>query len=245
MADAASIFLNYRRDQSQWVAGRLHDRLVAVFGQDRIFTDVDSIGPGQDFTKVLEDAVGSCRVLLAVIGRSWTDALDEAGRRRLENPHDWVRFELESALGRKGVLVIPILTDNAPMPRADELPGELAQLSMRQAVKISADRFTRDVEELIDYLTTILDPPASQPPPPAPPPPHSPAHAPRGPVPRQPPAVTPAVTPAVPGKPPIAVADYPALPDDLQAVPAAHPDALLAGGRGGGRRGDTDHLLRR
>ncbi len=208
MADAASIFLNYRRDQSQWVAGRLHDRLVAVFGQDRIFTDVDSIGPGQDFTKVLEDAVGSCRVLLAVIGRSWTDALDEAGRRRLENPHDWVRFELESALGRKGVLVIPILTDNAPMPRADELPGELAQLSMRQAVKISADRFTRDVEELIDYLTTILDPPASQPPPPAPPPPHSPAHAPRGPVPRQP--------PAVPGKPPIAVADYPVLPDDLQ-----------------------------
>ena len=170
MAHAGSIFLNYRREESQWVAGRLHDRLVTAFGKDRIFTDVDSIGPGQDFTKVLEDAVGNCRVLLAIIGQSWTDALDEAGRRRLENPHDWVRFEIESALGRRGVLVIPVLTDNAPMPRAEELPGELAQLSMRQAVKISADGFTRDVEDLIDYLKKIFDPPVTQAPPSAQPP---------------------------------------------------------------------------
>jgi TIR domain-containing protein len=211
MAGAGSIFLNYRREESQWVAGRLHDRLAAVFGQDRIFTDVDSIGPGQDFTKVLEDAVGNCRVLLAIIGRSWTDALDEAGRRRLENPHDWVRFEIESALSRKGVLVIPVLTDNAPMPRAEELPGELAQLSMRQAVKISADGFARDVEDLIDYLKKIIDPPAAQQPPITQPPQQQPSHHPQG-TPYRPPVVT----PPVPGTPPIAVAGYPALPDDLQ-----------------------------
>ncbi len=144
MADAGSIFLNYRREESQWVAGRLHDRLAAVFGQDRIFTDVDGIPAGQDFTKVLEDAVGNCRVLLAIIGQSWTDALDEAGRRRLENPHDWVRFEIESAL--------------------------------RQ------------------------------------PSPQSPLPPPQGPVPHQPPVVT----ALVPGTPPIAVAGYPVLPDDLQ-----------------------------
>ena len=137
MAEADSIFLNYRREESGWVAGRLHDRLAAAFGKDRVFTDVDNIGPGQDFTKVLEAAVGSCRVLLAIIGRSWTNALDEAGRRRLENPHDWVRFEIESALRRAGVLVIPVLTDNAPMPQASDLPGPLAQLSTRQAFKIS------------------------------------------------------------------------------------------------------------
>jgi biotin carboxyl carrier protein len=212
MAGAGSIFLNYRREETQWVAGRLHDRLAAVFGRDRIFTDVDSIGPGQDFTKVLEDAVGNCRVLLAIIGRNWTDALDEAGRRRLENPHDWVRFEIESALSRKGVLVIPVLTDNAPMPRAEELPGELAQLSMRQAVKISADGFARDVEDLIDYLKKIIDPPAAQQPPLTQPPQQQPLHHPQG-TPYRPPPVVPASSP---GTPPIAVAGYPALPDDLQ-----------------------------
>jgi biotin carboxyl carrier protein len=184
-----------------------------VFGEDRIFTDVDSIGPGQDFTKVLADAVGNCQVLLAIIGQGWTDALDEAGRRRLENPHDWVRFEIESALGRKGVLVIPVLTDNAPMPRVEELPGELAQLSMRQAIKISADRFTRDVEGLIAYLQKIVDSPAPQPRPPAQPTPPPPAHSPQAAV-SQPPPVT--VTPPAAGTPPIAVAGYPVLPDDLQ-----------------------------
>jgi hypothetical protein len=204
MAGAGSIFLNYRREESQWVAGRLHDRLAAVFGQERIFTDVDSIGPGQDFTKVLEDAVGNCRVLLAIIGRNWTGALDEAGRRRLENPHDWVRFEIESALSRKGVLVIPVLTDNAPMPRAGELPGELAQLSMRQAVKVSADGFTRDVEDLIDYLKKIIDPPTQQPPPTRQPPPQGAPYRP------------PVVPTVVPGTPPIAVVGYRVLPDDLQ-----------------------------
>jgi biotin carboxyl carrier protein len=193
MTDASSIFLNYRREESQWVAGRLHDRLAAVFGKDRIFTDVDGIAPGQDFTRVLEQAVGNCRVLLAIIGREWTNALDEAGRRRLENPHDWVRFEIESALARKGVLVIPVLTDNAPMPRAEELPGELAQLSMRQAVKLSADGFGRDVEDLIEYLQKIFNEPSARP---------SPAAPPR--------------TALAPASPPIGVVSYPVLPGELQ-----------------------------
>lgn len=206
MAETGSVFLNYRREESQWVAGRLHDRLAAVFGNDRIFTDVDSIGPGQDFTEVLENAVGNCRVLLAIIGRNWTNALDEEGRRRLENPHDWVRFEIETALGRKGVLVIPVLTDNAPMPRAGELPGELAQLSTRQAVKISADGFTRDIEDLIEYLRDIFNPPASQPSTPAQPTPDQPLRSGQSTVPPRPPTAT----------PPIAIAGYPALPDDLQ-----------------------------
>ncbi|HTT55301.1 MAG TPA: toll/interleukin-1 receptor domain-containing protein [Streptosporangiaceae bacterium] len=228
MADAESIFLNYRRDQAEWPTGRLHDRLVEVFGHDRIFTDVDSIPPGQDFTKVLETAVGSCRVLLAVIGQDWTNSLDEAGRRRLENPHDWVRFEIESALRRPGVRVIPILIDGAAMPRAEELPGELAQLSTRQGVKITASAFARDTDALIGWLRDIINPPVTAPsqpaqsaksaqspfrshraafqPPRTPPQPH------RAP-PAQPP---PAAEPAPPAKPPIAVPGYQVLPDDLQ-----------------------------
>jgi TIR domain len=209
MADAGSIFLNYRREESQWVAGRLHDRLAAEFGKDRIFTDVDSIPPGQDFTKVLESAVGNCQVLLAVIGRNWTDAADEDGRRRLENPHDWVRFEIESALRRAGVSVIPVLTDNAAMPRADELPGELAQLSMRQAVKISADGFAQDVERLIDALQKIFDSSGARP---GPAPPRQDSHPRRDSIPRRPPVATPPSA----GTPPVAVSGYPVLPQDLQ-----------------------------
>ncbi len=199
MAGAGSIFLNYRREESQWVAGRLHDRLAAAFGKNRIFTDVDSIGPGQDFTKVLEAAVGSCRVLLAIIGQNWTNTLDEAGRRRLENPHDWVRFEIESALGRPGVLVIPVLTDNAPMPQVSELPGDLAQLSTHQAVKITADGFSRDVEDLIEYLRGIIEQQADRQTDPEPP---------------RSPRLT--QTPPAAATPPVAVAGYPALPEDLQ-----------------------------
>jgi hypothetical protein len=208
MTHTGSIFLNYRREESEWVAGRLHDRLATAFGMDRVFTDVDNIGPGQDFTTVLEAAVSSCRVLLAIIGRTWTNAHDEAGRRRLENPRDWVRVEIESALRRTGVLVIPVLTDNAPMPRADELPGELAQLSTRQAFKINVDRFSRDAEDLIEYLRSIVDPPA--PPPPLPGPTSTvlkdgvAANVGQG---------TPPI--AGQGTPPIAVASYPALPHDL------------------------------
>jgi hypothetical protein len=216
MAGAGSIFLNYRREESQWVAGRLHDRLATAFGKDRIFTDVDNIGPGQDFTKVLAAAVGGCRVLLAIIGRNWTSVVDEAGRRRLENPHDWVRFEIEAALGRPDVLVIPVLTDNAPMPQVQELPGELAQLSLRQAFKISADGFSRDVEELIGYLQDKVNPPA-------------PSQPLQGKGPRaaagQPPVNSYLMPPAaVRGPAPLAIAGYPALPDDLQwSAPVAGP----------------------
>jgi TIR domain len=205
MADAESIFLNYRRDQSEWPTGRLHDRLVEVFGHERIFTDVDSIPPGQDFTKVLEGAVSSCRVLLAVIGKDWTNAPDEAGRRRLDNPHDWVRFEIESALRRRGVRVIPVLIDGAAMPRADELPGELAQLSTRQAVKISASAFARDTDALIGWLREIINSPDAAPPksvsqPHPPPPTQSPPTARR--------------TQAA--KLPTAVVGYHVLPEELQ-----------------------------
>lgn len=212
MADAESIFLNYRRDQSEWPTGRLHDRLVEVFGRDRIFTDVDSIPPGQDFTKVLGAAVGSCRVLLAVIGKDWTNALDEEGRHRLENPHDWVRFEIESALRRSGVRVIPVLIDGAAMPRAEELPGELAQLSTRQGVKISASAFARDTDELIRWLREIITPPAVAPPGPTPQPHRPPPQSHHRPT-TQPPTTA---KPSPPAKPPIAVAGYQVLPDDLQ-----------------------------
>jgi hypothetical protein len=203
MADAG-IFLNYRRKQAEWPTLRLRDRLIETFGTDRIFTDVDNIQPGQDFTKVLEAAVGTCRVLLAVIGQDWVDALDEGGRRRLEDPSDWVRVEIESALRRPKVLVIPVLIDGTRMPRVDQLPGELAQLSTRQAVEITASGFDNQVTTLITTLQKIFDQPSVQT-----------AEMPR-PAPAPPFQTVPIVPPPPVARPPIAFTDYPVLPEDLQ-----------------------------
>jgi hypothetical protein len=105
--------------------------------------------------KALESAVGSCRVLLAVIGPGWADARDAKGRRRLDDPDDFVRMEIESALRNPQVLVIPVLIDGAVMPRTEELPVELAQLGMNQAIEITAYGWANQVETLIATLQKI------------------------------------------------------------------------------------------
>ncbi len=213
MVDAGCIFLSYRHKETDWPTLRLRDRLVEAFGDDRIFTDVESIEPGQDFTKVLGGAVGSCRVLLAVIGRDWLNARDDGGRPRLDNPNDWVRVEIESALRRPKVLVIPVLLDGTEMPRVEQLPGELAQLALRQAVEITANGFANQVETLIATLQKILEKPPVKPPSTPPEPPSSPP-GPPGTTGRHPPASghlgPPATLP-----PPFAFTGYPALPEDL------------------------------
>jgi hypothetical protein len=90
-AGPGRIFISYRRDDSAYPAGWLYDRLCAHLGSDQVFKDVDSIDPGDDFVRVLEDAVGSCRVLLALIGDRWLDITNETGHRRLDDPNDFMR----------------------------------------------------------------------------------------------------------------------------------------------------------
>lgn len=102
------VFICYRRGDASYPAAWLFDQLTARFGSARVFMDVDSIEPGDDFTEVIAGAVGSCAVLLAVIGDRWLAAADENGRRRLDDPGDFVRLEIEAALAR-GVRVIPVI----------------------------------------------------------------------------------------------------------------------------------------
>src|SRR6476469_6508617 len=99
------IFLSYRRGDSGH-AGRLYDALRSRFGAENIFMDIDAIEPGVDFAAVIDRAVDQCDAFIALIGRGWLDAVDAEGRRRLENPGDFVRLELESALERD-VVIIP------------------------------------------------------------------------------------------------------------------------------------------
>ena len=147
-AAPARIFISYRREETAYAAGWLFDRLADQFGDGQVFKDVDSIGLGDDFVEVITNAVGSCDVLLALIGISGSRSPMRDGLRRLDDPDDFVRLEIEAALTRD-VRVIPILVDGARMPRADELPPSLAKLVRRQALELSPSRFDFDTGRLL------------------------------------------------------------------------------------------------
>ena len=158
----AGIFIGYRRDDSAGHARALFDRLRAHFGADLVFMDVTDIEPGMDFTEVLDKAIGSCDVLLAVIGREWLTATDVTGRRRLDDPHDFVRFEMATALRRK-IRVIPVLVQNAASPSASVLPAEIAELARRQSIELRDTRWDADVMDLISGLEKLVTSASGQP----------------------------------------------------------------------------------
>ena len=95
------VFISYRREETAYPAGWLYDRLAQHFGAAQIFKDVDSIPLGDDFVEVIDRAVGSCDVLLALIGAQWLTITDVHGR-RLDDPNDFVRLEIEAALASQG-----------------------------------------------------------------------------------------------------------------------------------------------
>src|SRR5262245_45634756 len=153
---ATKVFISYRRDDSAGHAGRVHDRLEREFGRDLLFMDVDAVPLGDNFVKALSDEVAKCDVLLAVIGPNWLNARDEDGNRRLDNPHDFVRIEIGAALQRN-IPVIPILLDGARIPKADELPEDLKELSLRNGMEIRHASFQDDMNRLIRGLKGHTD----------------------------------------------------------------------------------------
>jgi hypothetical protein len=145
------IFISYRREDSSGHVGRLHDRLIESFSPNDIFVDIDTIEPGEDFVEAVEQAVSSAEVLLAVIGKQWLTLTDARGKRRIDNPHDFVRLEIAAAL-RRNIRVIPILVREASMPESADLPEDLRPLTRRNAFEIGEKSFHRDVSELIGVL---------------------------------------------------------------------------------------------
>lgn len=152
---ATRIFVSYRREDAAYPAGWLFDRLVDHYGDDHVFRDVDSIPLGDDFVKEITAAVGSCAVLLTVIGARWLTVVGEGGQRRLDDPTDFVRLEIEVAFAH-GVRVIPVLVDGARMPNVTELPASLAQLAHKQALEFSPNRFRSDTDRLLKDLDRRL-----------------------------------------------------------------------------------------
>ena len=148
---AVKVFISYRREDSAGYAGRILDRLGHELERDHLFIDVDGIPLGLNFVKLLREEVAKCDVLLAVIGRDWLDARDEDGTRRLNNPNDFVRIEVATALQRD-IPVIPILLDGTRVPKADELPEDLRELPLRNGLGVHHASFHADMTKLIREL---------------------------------------------------------------------------------------------
>jgi hypothetical protein len=166
---APKVFICYRREETAAYAGRLYDAAVARLGAANVFMDVD-LAPGLDFVERITDAVGACKVLLVVMGPRWATVAHDGEKPRVADPEDYVRLEVQTALRRSEVTVIPVLVAGAQMPDRDDLPRELQPLTRRNALELSDARWRYDVGRLLDALDSVLAEFAAvrEPPPPAP-----------------------------------------------------------------------------
>lgn len=149
------IIISYRRSDAAAIAGRIFDRLVAHFGKNAVFMDVDNIPFGIDFREHINKALGEIDILLVVIGPKWIGA-DRHGRVRINEADDPVRIEVEAALGRD-IPVVPVLVDGTTMPGLSELPESLSELSYRNAAEVDTGRdFHPHMDRLIRSMDKIL-----------------------------------------------------------------------------------------
>jgi len=147
------IFISYRRADSQYQADKLHSALESYVDDPKAdtFIDVDNIPPGVNFFDHLANSLQRCDVVLVIIGDAWLDARDDKGRRRLEDPGDFVRVEIATAL-KRGITVVPVLLDDAKVPSADELPDDLKPLAQRNCAVLRRTSFDADVARMMTGL---------------------------------------------------------------------------------------------
>ena len=158
----SGVFISYRREDSGGYAGRLFDILSVHFGQANIYMDLDTIKGGDNFATVIEDKIGQCDALLAVIGERWLTCTGVDGSRRLDSTHEYVRMEIAKALER-GVRVIPVLVSGAKMPHQPDLPDDLRLLALHQAMDLRDAHFHTDADLLMDVLKQTVPSIASRP----------------------------------------------------------------------------------
>jgi hypothetical protein len=153
------IFISYRRDDSQGFARSIHDRLAQHFGPDAVFRDVNDIEPGRPWAEAIDYALASCDVFVLLIGRRWLEATDDEGNRRLDDPEDRHRREIETAVSRR-IRIFVALMEDAHMPRRKELPqgspGEeptgLQLVPALHALRIADHAFDYGIEELVTNI---------------------------------------------------------------------------------------------
>src|SRR4051794_29685038 len=135
----SGIFISYRRDDTADLCDRVYERLARHWPQ-RVFVDIDGIVDGDLFAKAIEDTLQNCVVVLVLIGRNWLSITNEQGARRIDDPGDYLRIEVATALGR-GIKVVPVLAGNTALPKRDDLPTDMSGLLDRQYVRVTRERF--------------------------------------------------------------------------------------------------------
>ena len=158
----SQIFISYRREDSFYVSRGIYDRLTAELGDGAVFFDTEKVEPGADFPGRIQHELDTCEVVLAVVGHGWLHASctegPRKGERRLDDPRDWVRVEIETALSRDNLLLLPVLVGQAKMPKPDELPSTIAEFAGRNAVAVrSGADFDVHLERLVRVLTRHLN----------------------------------------------------------------------------------------
>ena len=147
-----TVFISYRPPDSADVAGRLYERLADRLGVDKVFKNVNSNSAGDFFLDSIAEAITESDAVLALVGDRWLSEVDEDGRRRLDQPHDYVRRELELAFAQDK-RVIPVLLGTTLMPSADDLPESLNQLAYLNAIRVRPDPdFPHDIDRLLRHL---------------------------------------------------------------------------------------------
>ena len=146
-----TVFINYRRGDTAGEARALYNDLTARFGDESVFMDVDDIALGRDFRQALHERLAQCDLMLVLVGRGWTDAKNESGARRLEDPADFVGLEIEAAL-KRNIAVTPVLVQGAQMPSLDQLPANLKDFAYRNGFELSHSRWESDVQEMVKRL---------------------------------------------------------------------------------------------
>lgn len=151
----SQIFISYRRQDAAEAAGRLHEGLAARFGRDAVFFDIESLVPGADFADAMRQAVETCKLMLVVMGPQWASATGPDGRRRIDDPHDFIRVEVAAGL-RSDRPIVPVLVGDAQMPPASELPEDLRPLTRFRALVLSHRDWQGDLGLLGDAVERHL-----------------------------------------------------------------------------------------
>ena len=153
---SAVIFLSYRRGDTQWAARGIYDRLVDRYGRENVFRDLDAIPPGARFRDYVEKKISESDVLILLIGNAWASYADETGRRRLEQPRDPVRLEVETAL-RLGLPIIPVRVEGALMPREGDLVPSIIDLLEFNAAEVTDSRWEYDIDRLLWAINETVE----------------------------------------------------------------------------------------
>jgi len=149
------IVISYRRADTGMIVGRIFEQLEKHFGKDSVFMDIENIPGGMDFREHITTILQRCDILVALIGPNWNKA-DDNGQPRIQNPGDWVRIEIETALAKR-IPIIPILIDRTPPPKPEELPESLRPLAYIQAMEVAAGRdFRVHMQRVLRAMDRLL-----------------------------------------------------------------------------------------